>query len=94
MHLAIADLTSDVTAAATMSNSQQTFPVSGDRSRPMGNSRASTLDLRLVAQMHASSRAGKATSNEVSAPIDGSGFSSSVGDDDGNGNDVSAMHRS
>ena len=47
------------------------------------------LDLRLVA----TAAGAKATSNEISAPIDGSGICSSVGDDDGNGNDVNAMHR-
>ena len=47
------------------------------------------LDLRLVATAAST----KASSNEISAPIDGSGICSSIDDDDGNGNDVSAMHR-
>ena len=42
------------------------------------------LDLRLVA----TAAGAKASSNEMSAAI-----CSSVGDDDGNGNDVNAMHR-
>jgi hypothetical protein len=53
------------------------------------------LESRLRHQLDlvATAAGAKASSNEISAPIDGSGICSSVGDDDGSGNDVNAMHR-
>ena len=84
------------------SNFEQTLPVSGDRSRitreiSEPSTPPETLESRLLHQLDlrlvATAASAKAFSNEMSAPIDGSGICSSVGNDDGSGNDVNAMHR-